>query len=174
MLWVHWVCAGAHTGVPRTGYVLLAVVVVVINVRYLQENTDNISKTAKSRTYFWSFSPCPGHGISWMAEPTTWMVNFLQALHGTAKQCWKCWVLKVMKWWQMGSATGARFPPKEQMFTKVLLLWVNYMYSACLVHPEMFNQSILLSRVPVIVFFWNHYMKTGWTTWNQNKFCCLF
>lgn len=72
----------------------------------------------------------------------------------------------------MGSATGAYFPPKEQMFIEVLLLWVSSMYSAYLVHTKMFNQNILLSGVPFTVFFSGmiFWMQTGWTTWNQDNF----
>lgn len=58
-----------------------------------------------------------------------------------------------VKCWQMGSVTGAYFPPKEQMFIEVLLLWVSSICSAYLVHTKMFNQNILLSRVPFTLFF---------------------
>lgn len=51
----------------------------------------------KCSTYSLSFSSCPGRDISWIAEPTIWMLNLLQALHGTVKQFWKCQTLKWIK-----------------------------------------------------------------------------
>lgn len=111
--------------------------------------------------------------ISWMEEPTVWM-ELLSSIAWHSKAILKVSSSKVGKdlCWQMGSATGAYFPPKEQMFTEVLLLWVSSMYSAYLVHTKMFNQNILLSGVPFMVFFSGmiFWMQTGWTTWNQDNF----